>query len=268
MRDSIGGARHHGPHFSAIGVSAIGVFAIGGLLALLGAPAAAQEDALVQRGIPAEATAENAVVARERAIANAQRIAYGRMAAAAGISGSASAAQIESAVSSLIVESERTTLNGYQGRFTVRFNAARVASLGGRVASSAAAADPNAPPRPPAAPEAGNAAFVPPPGYVPGTPSPGGGPAAAYLDAATTFRSLNEWVALRRPLLSQPSVSSVDIVAISTDGARLRLGLRSAPATAAGELASGGIVLAPTAPAGSPRGAMQPGWRVGLAGGA
>ncbi|WP_426956468.1 hypothetical protein [Muricoccus radiodurans] len=223
-------------------------------------PAAAQDDPYVQRGVPAEATAENAVVARERAMASAQRIAYGRMAAATGRSASASQSQIESMVQSMVVEEERTTRNGYSGRFTVRFRGA------GRSAPAAPAAsgDAAAQPRPSSEPRPRNpedAAYVPPSGVRPLLPL------TAYLDAATRFGSMNEWIDLRRRLLAHPAVGSVDVVSISTESARLRLGLRSPPNVAAEELAAGGILLAQAAggPPGAPNSA--PVWRVGLAGG-
>jgi hypothetical protein len=221
-----------------------------------------QGGGLVQRGVPAEATAENAVVARERAIASAQRIAYERMAADIGLNPSASPSQIDSMVESLVVEQERSTRNGYSGRFTVRFNANRVPGARAAMAASGAGA-PTGGAVPP--PSSGGATSAPTPGTQPILPH------TAYLDASTQFGSFGEWLALRQRLVAHPSVGSVDILAISTEGARLRLGLRSPPAVAAGELASGGIFLVPAQPpsaTGLPSSTTGPGWRVGLAGGA
>ncbi|WP_338661350.1 hypothetical protein VQH23_13995 [Pararoseomonas sp. SCSIO 73927] len=220
--------------------------------------ALAQDDPAVQRGVPAEATAANAVLARERAIANAQRIAYQRYAAAVGRDPNASASTIESLVTSMVVEQERSTLNGYSGRYTVRFRGA-----GSSSSASAGTGASGAPAAPRPAPSGDNAAYVPPPG-------PPLNPVAALLDARTNFRSLEEWLALRRRLLAQPSVGSVEILAISTEGARLRIGLRTPPATAAQELAAGGIALAPAQPPvpGMPGPVPGSEWRVGLAGGA
>ena len=49
------------------------------------APAAAPAPiSFTQRGVPAEATAENGVVARERALANGRRAAWERIASASG----------------------------------------------------------------------------------------------------------------------------------------------------------------------------------------
>ncbi|MFC7610285.1 hypothetical protein [Teichococcus aestuarii] len=85
----------------------------------------------VQRGVPAEATAENAVIARTRALAAAQRAAYDRMAGELGLTRGLSDSQIDSLVSSIIVEEERTTRTGYSGRLTVNFNQSRVAARAG-----------------------------------------------------------------------------------------------------------------------------------------
>ena len=234
--------------------------------ALLAAPVAlvpaalAQDDPAVQRGVPAEATAANAVLAKERAIANAQRLAYQRYAAAVGRDPNASQSTIESMVTSMVVEQERSTLNGYSGRYTIRFRGAGSSGGGGGSASAGGALPPLGGP---AAPVAAPASL--PPGTPPILPL------ASYLEAGTNFRSFDEWLALRRRLLAQPSVGSVDILAISTEGARIRIGLRSPPETAAAELAAGGIALAPSqppAPNGLPSPVTGPGWRVGLAGGA
>lgn len=255
MPRSDGRGTHHARRSGAIGAAVLAALA-------LAAPARAQDDPYVQRGVVAEATAENAVVARERAMASAQRAAYARMAAATGRSANASASQIESMVLSMVVESERSTRNGYAGRFTVRFRGASrvspagppVPGAGGGATVQAAAPRPAPPRRDPA-----DSAYVP-----PGSRLAPVGALTAYLDAATRFGSLNEWVELRRRLLSHPAVGSVDIMSISTEGARLRLGLRSPPPVAAEELSSGGILLSQV-PAG-PSGPTV--WRVGLAGGA
>ncbi|TPG60393.1 hypothetical protein EAH89_03160 [Roseomonas nepalensis] len=242
------------------------------------APARAQDDPAVQRGVPAEATAANAVLARERAIANAQRLAYQRYAAATGANPNASPAQIESLVTSMVVEQERSTLNGYSGRYTIRFRGAGSSSSGGAVAAAPGAGVPNG------AVAGGMAGAVPPLGG-PVAPAPGAAPSAsplppgvppvmpltAYLDAGARFYSFAEYLALRQRLLAQPSVGSLDVLALSVDGARLRIGLRSPPAVAAPELAQGGILLQPAQPPaanGLPVPTTGPGWRVGLAGGA
>ncbi|MCR0983052.1 hypothetical protein [Roseomonas populi] len=238
------------------------------VLALMGGQAAAsvaistaalaQDDPAVQRGVPAEATAANAVLAKERAIANAQRIAYQRYAAAIGRDPNASQSTIESLVTSMVVEQERSTLNGYSGRYTIRFRGAASSSSGASASAGTGSA-----PSAGRASSSDNAAYVPPSG-------PPLNPMTALLDARTSFRSLEEWLALRGRLLAQPSVGSVEILAISTEGARLRIGLRSPPGVAAQELAAGGIALVPAQPpvAGVPGPAPGSDWRVGFAGGA
>ncbi len=215
------------------------------LLAALPAAAPRAQEApaavsYVQRGVPAEATAENGVIARERALAAGRRAAWERIAGAAGFTRQLSDGQIEAMVASIIIEEERTSPTRYAGRITVNFVPARVRALtggageGGGTTAGNGAGSPDAPPRPP----------------VPTA-------AVATVEATAVYGSLNEWLELRRRLKAN---ARLEVLAISTDRARLRLGLRSAPAVAAGELAQQGITLAP--------GSGTPGdaWRVGLAG--
>ena len=207
--------------------------------AIAGETVAAPSGGYTQRGVPAEATAEDAVQARERAYASAQRVAYERMAAELGLPPTLSAGQIEGLVRSVVVEQERATRTGFSGRVTVNFDPRRVASLGGRApAGSAAAAG------------AGTAAVV---------PAAPAAPASAFVEAAARYRSLPEWLDLRRRLVSSPQVASVDVRAISVDRARLRIGLRAPAGLAAPELSRLGVAMEPV-PDGS--------WRIGLAGGA
>ena len=193
--------------------------------------APASETPLIQRDIPAEATAENAVVARDRALVAGQRIAYERMAASLGLPADASDRDIQALVSSLVIESERITPRGYAARITVNFN-----PPGGAASPLAAQVPP--PPMPGAAPQ---------------------GPTVASLEAVARYRSLPEYADLTRRLAAQPAVARVEIVSISGEQARLRLGLRSQPQDAAAEMARGGLLLGP--------GAAGEGWRLGLAGG-
>jgi hypothetical protein len=205
---------------------------------------------LTQRGIPAEATAENGVLAREKALASGRRLAWERLAAEAGASpGTPSDSRIEAMVASIVIEQERITPTRYSGRITVNFDGNRVRSALGRSAGGAVAGGEAAPaPRDPAA--------------LPSVAAPQGAPASNWVDAVATYRSLNEWIELRRRLAGAAPVASVDVVGIAVDAARLRLGLRAPAQAAAGDLAALGIALVPV------RGAA-PGetWRVGLAGG-
>jgi len=192
--------------------------------------APASETPLIQRDIPAEATAENAVVARDRALVAGQRIAYERMAASLGLPADASDRDIQALVSSLVIESERITPRGYTARITVNFN-------------------------PPGGATAPLAAQVPPP--LPGaTPQ---GPTVASVEALARYRSLPEYADLARLLAAQSAVARVEVVSITGQQARLRLALRSQPEDAAAEMARVELLLGPGAPG--------EGWRLGLAGG-
>lgn len=217
-------------------------------------PAATPVLGFTQQGVPAEATAENAVLARERALASGRRIAWERLVAEAGVPGGVplSDSQIEQMVSSIVIEQERITPTRYAGRITVNFNPSRVRSiLAGRA--------PGLPPAPPSE--------EPPPIAARPGASPGG-PASNWLEVVATYRSMAEWLELRRRLGAAAPVASVAIQGIATDRARLRLGLRAPPPVAAEELAALGVVLQPAAMAAAA--GMRPSgetWRVGLAGG-
>lgn len=244
--------------------------------------AGAQEagSGFTQRGVTVETTAENAVVARTKALAAAQRQAYEKMASELGFSRSASDSQIESMVDSIIVEQERATRTGYNGRLTVNFNPRKVSNFAGISSGGGGTATAEA---------GGGGSGTPSSSYVapPVVPTNQAfNPAAAFVETVARFNSMPEWLDLRRRLLASPEVSSVDIVAIAVDGARLRLGLRMQPAEAAQGLASRGVLLQQAGgipPAGqpgmlappvrmgaSPVPVAQPGaaWHLGLAGGA
>lgn len=220
-----------------------------------------------QRGVPAEATAENAVIARTKAIASAQRLAYQRMAGDLGLPTGISDSQIDQMVSSIIVEEERTSRTGYSGRLTVNFNPNRVPGAAGRTVAGAGGT----------MPLTGSDAAPP--------VMPGAAP-AGYIEASARYAGLREWLELRRRLYSNPEIASVDIQAIAVDGARLRLGLRHGPEVAAQTLPAAGLAvsvpprvptsapgrLAPPVPFGAaPAAAPQEGgasgpWQIGLAG--
>lgn len=199
-------------------------------LLLIGHPAAAQDSPLIQRGVPAEATAENAVQARERAHAAARRTAWQRLAAATGSSQNPSDSQLESMVSALIVEEERITGTRYVGRLTVQF-ASGTAGLSRSGGSGGGVNIPGAPAPTPAAP-------------------------VASVGAATRFGSLAEWLEIRRRLTVADGISNVEIVALSTDAARMRLALRNRAEDAQGSLLAAGIRVDSS---------QGPDWRIGLA---
>jgi hypothetical protein len=269
-------------HFRRLAATAV-------ITGLLGMPllAAAQEggSGFVQRGVTVETTAENAVVARTKALAAAQRQAFEKMQGELGFTRSASDSQIESMVDSIIVEQERATRTGYNGRLTVNFNQRRVSNFAGLSTGGSGGATAGA--------EGGggapNATLVAPP-VTPTNQGTAFNPATAFVDSTARFGGMAEWMDLRRRLQTSPEVSSVDIVAIAVDGARLRLGLRVPPEQAAQGLASRGVTLmqAGGVPPAGRGAAMQPGvlappvrlgavpvpvaqpnaaWHVGLAGG-
>ena len=202
------------------------------------APAAGDQGmAFSQSNIPAEATAADAVQAKERALAAGRRAAWQALGTSAGFTAPRlSDAQIDDLVTSIIVEQERVTPTRYTGRITVNFAPDRVrAVLAGRIQAGGNAA----------APLAG--------GSVPATP------ASNFVEATASFRSLGEWLELRRRLLSAAPVASVEVQSLAVDAARVKLGLRANPAEAAAILAAAGVALQPGS-------GMVPGdaWRLGL----
>jgi hypothetical protein len=222
-------------HFRRLAATAV-ITGLLGMPLLAPGTAGAQEagNSFVQRGVTVETTAENAVVARTKALTAAQRQAYDKMASELGFTRSASDSQIESMVDSIIVEQERATRSGYNGRLTVNFNQRRVSSFAG-ISSGGGSATAGA--------EGGGAtasSYVAPP-VVPTNQA--FNPAATFVETVARFNGMAQWLDLRRRLLGSPEVSSVDIVAIAVDGARLRLGLRMAPPEAAPGLAERGILL-------------------------
>jgi hypothetical protein len=233
-------ANHHGARLSAIPI----LLAL--LLALAG-PARAQDAPVeyAQRGVPAEATAENGVVARDRALASARRIAWERLAGSlGGAARSLPDSAVEGLVESIVIEQERTAPTRYTGRVTVNFSRARVqAALGG----------------------GGDPALA--GGGIPGAAAAASAPAVASVVAVARYGGMSEWLELRRRLATAPQVARVEVVAIAVDRARLRLSLRAPTPVAAEQLAQSGIILAPQAgptPIGAT--AAADAWRVGLAG--
>nr|WP_314074497.1 hypothetical protein [uncultured Roseococcus sp.] len=198
-------------------------------------PLKAQDNPLVQRGVPAEAAAGNAVAARDQAYANARRLAFQRMAEALGGNiQTPSDAQLERMVAAMIVEDERTSSTRYTGHLTVQFSPAQVSALTGRSFAGTGGAG-----------AAGGMAL-----NIPMA-------AQAHIEASTQFNSFQEWLELRRRLRASNSVASIDVVAISPDAARMRLGLRQPPNEAAAALGAAGVAVS------------QDGgrWQLGLGGG-
>lgn len=197
-------------------------------LALFAAPVAAQESPLVQTGIVAEATADSAVQARDRAHAQARRTAFQRMAQQLGTTApSVPDSQLDAWVQAIIVEQERTSPTRYAGRLTVRFSPAAAAALGQNVA---------APPPLPGVPGSGS-------GPMFGSTGPG----IAMVVAETRFASFSEWRAIRQRLSASGQVAGMEVLAIATDGATLRLNLRAPAPEVAAALVSAGIAVVPDA---------------------
>ncbi|MDB5412455.1 MAG: hypothetical protein JWR10_790 [Rubritepida sp.] len=195
-------------------------------------PLMAQDNPLVQRGVPAEATADNAVTARDRAHASARRLAFQRLAETLGVTANPSDAQLENMVAALIVEEERTTPTRYSGRLTVQFSPGQVASVTGRSLPGGASGG------------AGMALNIP-------------MAAQSFMEASSQFNSFQEWLELRRRLRASGTVASMDIIAISPDSARFRLGLRSQATEAAASLMATGLNVS----------TVGGQWQVGLGGG-
>lgn len=207
------------------------------LTAVFCLPLAAQDNPLVQRGVPAEASAANAVAARELAHASATRIAFQRMAEALGESRSAPpASQLDSMVAAIIIEEERTTATRYIGRVTVQFSPGAVSAALGRSVGGGMAGGP--------APGTGGLAL-----NIPMA-------ATSTIEAEAVLGSLPAWLELRRRMMQSGSVVSVEVLAMNMDSARVRLGLRSLPAEAASSLSAMGLFVDSAGPV----------WQVGLGG--
>ncbi|MBW6396361.1 hypothetical protein KPL78_00810 [Roseomonas sp. HJA6] len=218
------------------------------MLAPMAAPRAQDAPAPIsftQTGVTAEATAENGVIARERALANGRRAAWQRIAEAAGSTRSLSDSQIEAMTTSIIIEEERTSPTRYTGRITVNFNPSRARGYLGTAAAESGG-------------DSGGGSGTPSDATADTRRPPSAGPAATTVEAIALYGSLNEWLELRRRL--RDATARLDIVAISTDRARLRLGLRTAPGAAAEEMARQGVTFAPGS------GAPGDAWRVALGG--
>ena len=107
-------------------------------LSLAALPALAQFSdmgALTQRGVPAQATAENGVVAQERAFAAGRRAAWDRIQGMVDTTRRPTDAELDRMVRSIVIEQETTGPQRYSGRLTIQFDAEAVQSFaeGGQV---------------------------------------------------------------------------------------------------------------------------------------
>ncbi|MBY0336025.1 MAG: hypothetical protein K2X11_05385 [Acetobacteraceae bacterium] len=208
------------------------------VLLAFGGAAWAQQSPLVQSGVVAEATAESAVQARERAHAQARRIAFQRLAQQLGATApSVSDSQLDAWTQAIIVEQERTSPTRYAGRLTVRFSPAAAAAMGQTVAAATPL---------PGVPAAGASPLMP------------MGAGVANVQADARYASFGDWRDIRARLASSNQVAGMEILSIHTQGATLRLSLRSPLPEAAAALAGVGIAVSPD---------MTGNWQLGLAGG-
>jgi hypothetical protein len=195
--------------------------------------------ALTQRGVPAQATAENGVVAQERAFAAGRRAAWDRIQGMVNAPRRPTDAELDRMVRSIVIEQETTGPQRYTGRMTIQFDAEAVQSFaeGGEVRAATLPS---------------GIASEAPANVTPPTP------VLASLEATARYGSFNEWVEIRRRVVA--AGAKLDVMAITTDRAHLNLGLR-VPVGAAQELfAQSGLQLVPGT------GARNDQWRLGLAG--
>jgi hypothetical protein len=211
-------------------------------LSLAALPAFAQFSdmgALTQRGVPAEATAENGVIAQERAFAAGRRTAWDRIQGMVNTTRRPSDAELDRMVRSIVIEQETTGPQRYSGRLTIQFDADAVQSFaeGGEVRAATL--------------PSGTAQEAP----ISITPVT---PVLASLEATARYASLNEWLEIRRRLTA--AGAKLDVMAISTDRAHLNLGLRIPIGLAPETFGQHGLQLT------RGTGAQNDQWRLGLAG--
>jgi hypothetical protein len=211
-------------------------------LVLASLPTAAQISdtrALTQRGVSAQATAENGVVAQERAFAAGRRAAWDRIQGMVNAPRRPTDAELDRMVRSIVIEQETTGPQRYAGRLTIQFDAEAVQSF----AESGEVRTATRPSR--TASEAqGN--------VTPPTP------VLTSLEAVARYGSLNEWLEIRRRLIA--AGAKLDVTAITTDRAHLNLGLRVPVGLAPETFGQHGLQLAPGT------GTRNDQWRLGLAG--
>jgi hypothetical protein len=160
-------------------------------LALAPAGVTAQGSGFTISGIAAEASAETATAARERAIAGGLRSAWMALVAREAPAdqarlGAVSAEELERLVESYEVENERVGPTRYAATLTVNFRPERVRSL-------LATAPARAP--------------------------------AGRLEVVAPLSGVNDWVEIRRRLANAPAVGGFEILALSRREARLALSL-------------------------------------------
>ncbi|WP_291297098.1 hypothetical protein [Elioraea sp.] len=193
---------------SALGFAGLMLAALAAPLAPL--PAWGQGGSgFVVRGIAAEAAAETATAARERAIAGGLRSAWAALLAreAPGEQarlGAISAEELERLVESYEVENERVGAQRYAATLTVAFRPEPVRRL---LAAR-----------------------------------PASGP-SGRIEVTAPLNGLSDWVAIRQRLAGSPAIRGYEVLALSRREARLALTLPGGQAEAAAALASAGLAL-------------------------
>jgi hypothetical protein len=211
-------------------------------LSLAALPALAQFSdmgALTQRGVVAEATAENGVVAQERAFAAGRRSAWDRIQGMVNAPRRPTDAELDRMVGSIVIEQETTGPQRYSGRLTIRFDADAVQSF-------AEGAEVRAATLPSGIASEASAHVTPPT------------PVLASLEATARYGSFNEWLEIRRRVVA--AGAKLDVMAITTDRAHLSLGLRVPVGIAPETFGQHGLQLTPGT------GTQNDQWRLGLAG--
>ncbi len=195
--------------------------------------------ALTQRGVPVDATAENGVVAQERAFSAGRRTAWDRIQGMFSTARRPTDVELDRMVRSIVIEQEITSPQRYSGRLTIQFDPESVRSFvdGGEVQTATQPAGP--------VPDAPVRVTQP-------------TPVLATLEAVARYGSLNDWLEIRRRAAA--AGVKLDVVGISSDRARLTLGLRIPVGLAPEALGQHGLRLAPGS------GAPNDQWRLGLAG--
>ncbi len=161
------------------------------------------------RGIAAEATADTATAARERAIAGGLRSAWTALLAReapgeeARLS-SVSAEELERLVESYEVQNEQIGLTRYAATLNVFFRPERVRAL---LAAR-----------------------------------PSGGP-GGRVEVVAPLSGLQDWVEIRRRLANAPAIGGYEVLSLSRREARLALTLPGGQAAAASALSSAGLRL-------------------------
>jgi hypothetical protein len=211
-------------------------------LSLAALPALAQFSdmgALTQRGVVAEATAENGVVAQERAFAAGRRSAWDRIQGMVNAPRRPTDAELDRMVGSIVIEQETTGPQRYSGRLTIQFDADAVQSF-------AEGAEVRAATLPSGIASEASAHVTPPT------------PVLASLEATARYGSFNEWLEIRRRVVA--AGAKLDVMAITTDRAHLSLGLRVPVGIAPETFGQHGLQLTPGT------GTQNDQWRLGLAG--